>query len=144
MYMYNSVMLVYNTLIIHLSCTCTCTCMCTMDNNSLSMYMYYYNIHVFVITHVHVSMSFILLQKWKRRDINNFDYLMQLNTIAGRTYNDLNQYPIVSQMYMYICLYYVCNDLNQYPIVSHTYMYMYIYVCLYSIMDTSANYMLHV
>ena len=37
-----------------------------------------------------------LTQKWVRREISNFDYLMQLNTIAGRTYNDLNQYPIVS------------------------------------------------
>ncbi|VDN55200.1 unnamed protein product [Dracunculus medinensis] len=32
--------------------------------------------------------------KWQRREISNFDYLMFLNTIAGRTYNDLNQYPI--------------------------------------------------
>lgn len=37
-----------------------------------------------------------LTQKWVRRELSNFDYLMQLNTIAGRTYNDLNQYPIVS------------------------------------------------
>ena len=37
-----------------------------------------------------------LMQKWVRRELSNFDYLMQLNTIAGRTYNDLNQYPIVS------------------------------------------------
>lgn len=32
--------------------------------------------------------------KWQRREISNFDYLMFLNTISGRTYNDLNQYPI--------------------------------------------------
>jgi hypothetical protein len=32
--------------------------------------------------------------KWIKREISNFDYLMMLNTIAGRTYNDLNQYPI--------------------------------------------------
>ncbi|CAI8037971.1 Putative neurobeachin homolog [Geodia barretti] len=32
--------------------------------------------------------------KWQRREISNFDYLMYLNTITGRTYNDLNQYPI--------------------------------------------------
>ena len=37
-----------------------------------------------------------LTHKWVRREISNFDYLMQLNTIAGRTYNDLNQYPVVS------------------------------------------------
>ncbi len=32
--------------------------------------------------------------KWIKREISNFDYLIMLNTIAGRTYNDLNQYPI--------------------------------------------------
>ena len=32
--------------------------------------------------------------KWQRREISNFDYLMYLNTIAGRTYIDLNQYPV--------------------------------------------------
>ncbi|XP_071443766.1 neurobeachin-like protein 1 [Hetaerina americana] len=35
-----------------------------------------------------------LTQKWVTREINNFDYLMQLNTVAGRTYNDLSQYPV--------------------------------------------------
>ena len=35
-----------------------------------------------------------LTQKWVRREISNFEYLMQLNTIAGRTYNDLSQYPV--------------------------------------------------
>ncbi|KAK0416360.1 hypothetical protein QR680_012438 [Steinernema hermaphroditum] len=33
-------------------------------------------------------------QKWQKREISNFDYLMFLNTVAGRTFNDLNQYPI--------------------------------------------------
>ena len=32
--------------------------------------------------------------KWQRREISNFEYLMYLNTIAGRTYNDLNQFPV--------------------------------------------------
>jgi neurobeachin-like protein 1/2 len=32
--------------------------------------------------------------KWINREISNFDYLMLLNTIAGRSYNDLSQYPI--------------------------------------------------
>ncbi len=35
-----------------------------------------------------------LTEKWITRELSNFDYLMMLNTIAGRTYNDLNQYPI--------------------------------------------------
>lgn len=33
-------------------------------------------------------------EQWVERKISNFDYLIALNTIAGRTYNDLNQYPI--------------------------------------------------
>ena len=57
---------------------------------------------------------------------------MQLNTIAGRTYNDLNQYPIVSHMYMYIYVSInMCNDLNI------EYMYIYnVYMSLCSTMDT--------
>merc|ERR1719266_2679123 len=35
-----------------------------------------------------------MTQKWQRREISNFEYLMFLNTIAGRTYNDLNQSPV--------------------------------------------------
>ncbi|XP_074230467.1 WD repeat- and FYVE domain-containing protein 4 isoform X2 [Camelus bactrianus] len=35
-----------------------------------------------------------MLQKWQKRDISNFEYLMYLNTLAGRTYNDYMQYPV--------------------------------------------------
>ena len=35
-----------------------------------------------------------LTQRWQRRELSNFEYLMQLNTISGRTYNDLNQFPV--------------------------------------------------
>lgn len=35
-----------------------------------------------------------MTQKWQRREIGNFQYLIFLNTIAGRTYQDLNQYPV--------------------------------------------------
>ncbi|MEE6524566.1 hypothetical protein FKM82_024118 [Ascaphus truei] len=35
-----------------------------------------------------------LTQRWVWREISNFEYLMQLNTISGRTYNDLSQYPV--------------------------------------------------
>lgn len=31
---------------------------------------------------------------WLRGQISNFDYLMALNSAAGRTYNDITQYPI--------------------------------------------------
>ena len=33
-------------------------------------------------------------QKWCNHEISNFEYLMKLNTIAGRSYNDLSQYPV--------------------------------------------------
>uniref|UniRef100_A0A673T1B7 WDFY family member 4 n=1 Tax=Suricata suricatta TaxID=37032 RepID=A0A673T1B7_SURSU len=35
-----------------------------------------------------------MLQRWQKRDISNFEYLMHLNTVAGRTYNDYMQYPV--------------------------------------------------
>lgn len=31
---------------------------------------------------------------WRRRLISNFEYLMRLNLIAGRSYNDITQYPV--------------------------------------------------
>lgn len=31
---------------------------------------------------------------WKKRKISNFQYLMELNKIAGRTFNDIMQYPV--------------------------------------------------
>ncbi|KAL1139731.1 hypothetical protein AAG570_006709 [Ranatra chinensis] len=33
-------------------------------------------------------------QRWVRGEITNFQYLMHLNTLAGRSYNDLMQYPV--------------------------------------------------
>jgi hypothetical protein len=33
-------------------------------------------------------------QRWVRGEISNFQYLMHLNTLAGRSYNDLMQYPV--------------------------------------------------
>eukprot|EP01133_Synstelium_polycarpum_P015508 gene15508-18419_t len=35
-----------------------------------------------------------LTQKWQSGQISNFQYLMHLNTLAGRSYNDLTQYPV--------------------------------------------------
>lgn len=48
------------------------------------------------------------MQKWQRREISNFDYLMYLNTVAGRTYCDLNQYPV----YPWVIVNYESNDLD--------------------------------
>ncbi|KAF6318075.1 WDFY family member 4 [Rhinolophus ferrumequinum] len=36
----------------------------------------------------------IMLHRWQKREISNFEYLMYLNTLAGRTYNDYMQYPV--------------------------------------------------
>lgn len=33
-------------------------------------------------------------RKWIRGEISNFHYLMLINTLAGRTFNDLTQYPV--------------------------------------------------
>ncbi|OTF73990.1 BEACH domain containing protein, partial [Euroglyphus maynei] len=35
-----------------------------------------------------------LTQMWRERRLSNFDYLMQLNRLSGRTFNDLMQYPV--------------------------------------------------
>jgi len=35
-----------------------------------------------------------LAERWRRWEISNFDYIMHLNTLAGRSYNDLTQYPV--------------------------------------------------
>jgi hypothetical protein len=36
-----------------------------------------------------------LIDDWQRWRISNLDYLLRLNTLAGRTYNDLTQYPVL-------------------------------------------------
>lgn len=33
-------------------------------------------------------------KKWSKGDMSNFQYLMLINTMAGRTFNDLTQYPV--------------------------------------------------
>ena len=33
-------------------------------------------------------------QRWIRREISNFDYIMILNEAAGRTYHDITQFPV--------------------------------------------------
>ncbi|TMW56707.1 hypothetical protein Poli38472_006717 [Pythium oligandrum] len=35
-----------------------------------------------------------MTERWIAREITNFEYLMHLNTLAGRSYNDLTQYPV--------------------------------------------------
>lgn len=54
------------------------------------------NLHSYssVRTQVDLLKATDYTQKWCNHEISNFEYLMKLNTIAGRTYNDLSQYPI--------------------------------------------------
>ncbi|KAK3158666.1 hypothetical protein QOZ80_2AG0140040 [Eleusine coracana subsp. coracana] len=35
-----------------------------------------------------------LMERWAKWEISNFEYLMELNTLAGRSYNDITQYPV--------------------------------------------------
>ncbi|KAL3982042.1 Beige/BEACH domain family protein [Acanthocheilonema viteae] len=46
--------------------------------------------------------------RWVRGEISNFQYLMHLNTLAGRSYNDLSQYPV----FPWILRDYESEDLN--------------------------------
>lgn len=34
-------------------------------------------------------------KKWANYEMPTFDYLMEINTLAGRSYSDLTQYPVV-------------------------------------------------
>lgn len=35
-----------------------------------------------------------IMKRWQKGEISNFHYLMLINTMAGRTFNDLTQYPV--------------------------------------------------
>ncbi|XP_050379175.1 BEACH domain-containing protein B isoform X2 [Argentina anserina] len=48
----------------------------------------------FVDRRVSLEMAEAARESWRRRDVTNFEYLMILNTLAGRSYNDLTQYPV--------------------------------------------------
>ena len=38
--------------------------------------------------------NFLLHFSWRQGEITNFEYLTELNKLAGRTFNDLMQYPV--------------------------------------------------
>lgn len=48
----------------------------------------------FVDRRVSLELAETARESWRRRDITNFEYLMILNTLSGRSYNDLTQYPV--------------------------------------------------
>jgi len=35
-----------------------------------------------------------ITERWRNREISNFQYLLALNSVAGRSYNDITQYPV--------------------------------------------------
>ena len=43
---------------------------------------------------MHTDSFRTVTQAWVYREISNYDYLMFCNTVAGRSYNDLSQYPV--------------------------------------------------
>ena len=36
-----------------------------------------------------------VMRKWHRKEISNYEYLLQLNAAAGRSFNDIVQYPVM-------------------------------------------------
>lgn len=48
----------------------------------------------FIDRRVSLELAETARESWRRRDITNFEYLMVLNTLSGRSYNDLTQYPV--------------------------------------------------
>ena len=44
------------------------------------------------------QMLYELQEAWQRREVSNFEYLMRLNELSGRTHSDLNQCAPVPYM----------------------------------------------
>ncbi|KAJ5071298.1 beige/beach-related [Anaeramoeba ignava] len=59
-----------------------------LTNINLSMFNYFGNEPTKWIEKTQIT------NQWKEKKLSNFEYLMYLNTISGRTYQDLSQYPI--------------------------------------------------
>ena len=67
---------------------------------------------VLEILKMHISTAFIqtsfsieniqsITNKWINHDISNFSYLIQLNYLSGRSFNDISQYPIFPRIFIY-------------------------------------------
>lgn len=39
-----------------------------------------------------------MTKRWNTGDITNFEYLLQLNFLSGRSYRDISQYPVFPWM----------------------------------------------
>ncbi|KAJ2992766.1 hypothetical protein NUW58_g2057 [Xylaria curta] len=49
-----------------------------------------------------------IMRRWQKGEISNFHYLMLVNTMAGRTFNDLTQYPV----FPWVLADYTSDELN--------------------------------
>ncbi|KAI0597278.1 hypothetical protein F4775DRAFT_602867 [Biscogniauxia sp. FL1348] len=49
-----------------------------------------------------------IMRRWQKGEISNFHYLMLINTMAGRTFNDLTQYPV----FPWVLADYTSDELN--------------------------------
>lgn len=49
-----------------------------------------------------------MTQKWQRREISNFEYLMFLNTIAG----EFKNYQFISKIFLFLLLSTSAHDLH--------------------------------
>ncbi|DAZ98199.1 TPA: hypothetical protein N0F65_005331 [Lagenidium giganteum] len=47
-----------------------------------------------IYSHLRKLLRNNMTERWVAGNISNFEYLMHLNTLAGRSYNDLTQYPV--------------------------------------------------
>ena len=65
-------------------------------------------------------------EKWQIGELTNFDYIMYLNHLGGRTFNDLAQYPI----FPWIIKSYNTNG---------EYIYIYILIYIYRTRDTKSK-----
>ena len=50
-----------------------------------------------------------IIDDWQNNNISSFEYLMWLNILAGRSFNDLTQYPV----FPWIITNYECEELNE-------------------------------
>ena len=58
----------------------------------MHVYIYIY-VYIYVYIYIYIYISH-LVDDWQRWRISNLDYLLRLDTLAGRTYHDLTQYPV--------------------------------------------------
>lgn len=55
------------------------------------------HVHTHMYTHSYIcthTCTHIRTHSWNQGEITNFEYLMELNKLSGRTFNDLMQYPV--------------------------------------------------